>query len=277
MSFFLLLQVLNVAVIMIQTLFHYLPSDAGLYIMFGMVLWQGFVTGVSYTNTYSRMSEEVSTRTFYYIDPKRKSEQYLHCYIVNPAEAITINFKVSWRSPAKLHLSVHKTLPIKPFFIRAITAKKPTYLNRRLLSVESPTSPTHGVLLQLELQWGISWQLCIRRSHSIRVFSDSRFCLDFTIGAQHYVTDTKLMHRFCSLDYAGKLNRQPKAREFLNRWTSRFALTLLAVTSSCDLTDTKTHGFLGVRVALCYFRCFVHKLPMVKILGVLWNVLVKAF
>ena len=90
-------------------------------------------------------------------------------------------------------------------------------------------------------------------SVKLRAFSDSRVRLHFTVGAQHYAGTFQILNRRIDLVasiYAGKLNWQPKVQEFWNRRTSRFALALLAVTSSCDLTDTKTHGFLGVCVSL---------------------------
>ena len=51
------------AAVMFQTLFHYMPPNSGLYIMFGMILWEGCLTGMCYINTYSRISDEVGTHT----------------------------------------------------------------------------------------------------------------------------------------------------------------------------------------------------------------------
>lgn len=50
-------QFINVAIILTEVLTYALPT---IWIVFGVVLWEGLLSGLSYVNTYYRMSVEIS-------------------------------------------------------------------------------------------------------------------------------------------------------------------------------------------------------------------------
>ena len=107
----------------------------------------------------------------------------------------------------------------------------------------------------------------------------SRFNRKCTI-LRREISDTKPMHRFCSLNLASQLKSTAKKRwDFEIDRPPHLLSISLADTSSRHLTDTNANGFLGVCVSfsLCYFRCCIHKLSTMKIWEPLWNLPVKAF
>ena len=53
------LQFSNLMVILCQVLHHYMPPNGGLWIMFGLILWEGLLGGTAYVNTFFRITQEV--------------------------------------------------------------------------------------------------------------------------------------------------------------------------------------------------------------------------
>ena len=52
-------QFANLTVILCQVLYHYMPPNGGLWIMFGLILWEGLLGGTAYVNTFFRITQEV--------------------------------------------------------------------------------------------------------------------------------------------------------------------------------------------------------------------------
>lgn len=52
-----LFQFINVAIVLTEVLTYFLPT---IWIIFGVVLWEGLLSGSAYVNTYYRMSIEIS-------------------------------------------------------------------------------------------------------------------------------------------------------------------------------------------------------------------------
>ena len=53
------LQFANLTVILCQIVYHYMPPNGGLWIMFGLILLEGLLGGTAYVNTFYRVTQEV--------------------------------------------------------------------------------------------------------------------------------------------------------------------------------------------------------------------------
>ncbi|KMQ87699.1 battenin isoform x2 [Lasius niger] len=52
-----LLQFINVIILLFEAIFYYIPN---IWIVFGLVMWEGLLGGGAYVNTFFRMSSEIS-------------------------------------------------------------------------------------------------------------------------------------------------------------------------------------------------------------------------
>lgn len=70
------LQFANVALLLTQVLYHYMPENYGIWIVFAIILWEGMLGGTGYVQTFSRISKEVRDLLYCYITLFR-------CYVLN--------------------------------------------------------------------------------------------------------------------------------------------------------------------------------------------------
>ena len=54
------LQFGNVVLIMCQVIYHYMPENGGIWIMFALILWEGTLGGMGYVHTFYQISQKVS-------------------------------------------------------------------------------------------------------------------------------------------------------------------------------------------------------------------------